>query len=222
MSLSGVTNTHHFTATAERLSKRFNTEWIFRDLDKIFHGGRIYAITGPNGSGKSTLLQTLWGQLPQSSGVLRYHKNEREIPATNIHAHVSIATPYMDLIEEFTLREMLAFHFKLRKLRAPYTLGELPELMYLDHTIDKQLMNFSSGMKQRLKLALACFTEADAYFLDEPGTNLDARAFEWYKTQLAGLPSEALVFIASNNPAEYPPQAEILDVMKYKKRSYKL
>lgn len=213
MSSTGET---YFTVTAERLSKRFNREWIFRDLSKTFCGGKVYAITGPNGSGKSTLMQILWGQLPQTSGKLLYHKGANEIPATNLFASVSIATPYMDLIEEFTLREMIAFHFRLRNLRPGLSIDELPERMYLEHALDKQLINFSSGMKQRLKLALACFTKADAYFLDEPGTNLDARAFDWYRRELANLPAQSLVFIASNDPKEYPDNAEILDIMDHK------
>jgi|SRR5690606_14598723 len=216
MSLSGANGEKDFTITVERLSKRFNREWIFRDLSRTFQAGKKYAITGPNGSGKSTLLQVLWGQMPQTSGDIRYKKRETPIAVNDVHAHVAIATPYMDLIEEFTLREMLAFHFKLKKLRPTYTLKELPERMYLEHALDKQLMNFSSGMKQRLKLALACFSDADAYFLDEPGTNLDARAFQWYRSQLSSLPDNALVFIASNNADEYPADAEQVDITQYK------
>ena len=205
------------TITIDKLSKRFNREWIFRDLTYRFNAGNTYAITGPNGSGKSTLLQVVWGQVPQTSGGLRYRKGDIEIPIEETFGHISIATPYMDLIEEFTLVEMLRFHFRLKKLRAGYKVEDLPSVMYLEDAADKQLMNFSSGMRQRVKLGLAFYTEADVYFLDEPGTNLDHRAFVWYSTELGKLDKNSLIFIASNNPLEYPETATLLNIQDYKR-----
>ena len=202
--------------TVEDLSKRFNREWIFRHLNFEFHSGKTYAITGPNGSGKSTLLQVVWGQVPPTSGNIRYKKGLSEISVDEIYRHIAIATPYMDLIDEFTLVEMLKFHFKLKKLRAGVDLDELPGMMYLEDAREKQLMNFSSGMKQRLKLAMAFYTDADMYFLDEPGTNLDRRAFGWYRSELEKLPDTRIVFIASNNPEEYPESAVNLHIMDFK------
>ena len=208
---------HPLTITVNDLSKRFNREWIFRGLSYQFLPGRTYAVTGPNGSGKSTLLQVLWGQVPQSSGTIQYQKETREIPMEGVFRYLSIATPYMDLIDEFTLREMVHFHFKLKKLRDGLHVDDLFIHMYLEEAADKQLINFSSGMKQRLKLALAFFTDADIYFLDEPGTNLDSRAFAWYRANLAQLPQQAMVFIASNNPEEYPESATALNIMDFKR-----
>lgn len=205
------------TITVSDLSKRFNREWIFRKLDYTFSPGNIYAVTGPNGSGKSTLLQVLWGQMPQTGGDIRYEKAGTPLPAEAIFQHLAIATPYMDLIEEFTLREMLDFHFALKKVRPDLHRDELLSRMYLEEAAEKQLINFSSGMKQRLKLGLAFFTDADIYFLDEPGTNLDQRAFDWYSDQLKHLPREAIVFIASNNPDEYPADSKLINIMDYKK-----
>ncbi|HEY9486809.1 MAG TPA: ATP-binding cassette domain-containing protein, partial [Chryseosolibacter sp.] len=65
---SASTKTHNqlFSITVNDLSKRFNREWIFRNLNYQFRSGNTYAITGPNGSGKSTLLQVVWGQVPQT------------------------------------------------------------------------------------------------------------------------------------------------------------
>lgn len=206
----------HFTITTTGLSKRFNREWIFRRFTGTFSSGDVYAVTGPNGSGKSTLLQVLWGQVPPTSGTIQYHKGSTEVTLDDIFRHISIATPYMDLIEEFTLKEQLDFHFKLKSVRGGRSLDELTDMMYLTDARDKFISNFSSGMRQRLKLALAFYTDADIIFLDEPGTNLDDRAFAWYKTQLSALPSDAMVFIASNNPAEYPEKAKIINLPDFK------
>ena len=209
-------NTTGLSIAVEELSKRFNREWIFRKLSYRFSAGTTYAITGPNGSGKSTLLQVLWGQLPQTSGTIRYLNNGSDISLQDSFRHISIATPYMDLIEEFTLMEMLKFHFQLKGIRKGVTVDDLVERMYLEEARDKQLINFSSGMRQRLKLAMAFYTEADVYFLDEPGTNLDNRAFNWYKEEFTILPKNAMVFVASNDPAEYPDTSTVLNIMDFK------
>ncbi|MBA4054098.1 MAG: ABC transporter ATP-binding protein [Marivirga sp.] len=200
----------------DKLGKKFNREWIFRDLSYSFKADEVYAITGPNGSGKSTLLQVLWGQMPQSIGALKYIAKEKEIPADEIFTHVSIAAPYMDLIEEFTLGEQLRFHFSLKPPRTGMSETEMLERMYLTHAKDKYISNFSSGMKQRVKLALAFFSHADILFLDEPGTNLDSQAFDWYLQQLGDLLGKCLIFIASNQTSEYPSNAQKIDIMSFK------
>ncbi len=203
--------------TTENIGKRFNREWIFRNLNFTFSSGNTYAITGPNGSGKSTLLHVLWGQVPASTGTLQYKNGNTEIVAEQIHQHISIATPYMDLIDEFTLIEQLQFHFKLKKSRDEMSLESMLDRMNLIHAKDKNILNFSSGMKQRLKLALAFFTDTEIIFLDEPGTNLDSQAFAWYLKELNALPKTTLIFIASNQPTEYPEHAVVLNISDYKK-----
>ena len=202
--------------TAEKLGKRFNREWIFRNLDFTFEQGNTYAITGANGSGKSTLLQILWGQLPQSAGDVKYESSGKAISITEIFLHLSIATPYMDLIDEFTLTEMVRFHFKFKKVRGDHAIDELIRRMELLHASDKLISNFSSGMKQRLKLALAFYADTNLIFLDEPSTNLDKKSTQWYLENLLSLPKECLVFIASNQEQEYPPDAIKLDMRAYK------
>lgn len=199
------------------LAKRYNREWIFKNFTQTFRSGQTYAITGPNGSGKSTLLQVLWGQLPQSGGKISYVKNNIAITVDDVFRYVSVAAPYMDLIEEFTLTEQLQFHFKLRKPRTGYTIESMIGKLYMGDSRDKQISNFSSGMKQRVKLGLAFFTETDVIFLDEPGTNLDEKAFAWYKENLAeATQTGSMILIASNQKSEYPDNAEVISMTSYK------
>ena len=204
------------TIEVKDLCKRFNREWIFRNINYTFQPGNTYAITGPNGSGKSTLLQVLWGQLPQTSGIISYKTDTQTIAQEVLYSRVSVATPYMELIEEFTLEEQLRFHFQMRSMRVGFTLESILDKLYLTHAKNKPISNFSSGMKQRVKLGLAFYTETDVIFLDEPGTNLDETAFKWYLENLHQIPKEKLVFIASNQRSEYPENAEVLNVMKFK------
>lgn len=199
----------------EKLGKRFNREWIFRDFSYRFTGGKTYAITGPNGSGKSTLLQVLWGQVPASAGTVSYQVKGVTQPVDSVFQQVSIATPYLDLIEEFTLVELLDFHFKMRKLRPALSIKDLPELLELDHAKDKLIGNYSSGMRQRVKLGLAMFTDAGFVYLDEPFTNLDEKAINWYKKQV-NLIADSVVFIASNDPREYENSHENIKITDFK------
>jgi ABC-type multidrug transport system ATPase subunit len=204
------------TIQVENLGKRFNREWIFKNLTSTFEQGNTYAITGPNGSGKSTLLQVLWGQMPSSSGKIAYHLKDKTVAIEDVFQHVSIATPYMDLIEEYTLSEMLHFHFQFKKVRHSKSVLEVMELMELTHARDKTIANFSSGMRQRVKLGLAFYSNTSMLFLDEPTTNLDKKSTEWYLKQLYLLPEDSLIFIASNQEHEYPVSAKKIDILDFK------
>lgn len=206
-----------FSITAQNLSKRFNREWIFRDLNRQFANPHWYAITGPNGSGKSTLLQVLWGQLPPSAGLVVYKRGSAVLSHDELIRHISIAAPYMELIGELTLMEHLRFHFRMKKPRNKMSLSDLVDILYLNEATDKYINNFSSGMKQRLKLGLAMYSESDVVFLDEPGTNLDNQAFDWYSREIQKLRGKCLMVIASNNPREYPGDTEIIDLVNLKK-----
>lgn len=205
-----------FTIQAQNIGKRFNRDWIFRDFTYTFHAGNIYVVTGPNGSGKSTLLQVLWGQMPAGNGVVRYLQGNSEIPSEDVFRHITIATPYMELIDEFTLLEQLRFHVGLKAMRGSISVEDIIEKLQLSPARNKLIADFSSGMRQRLKLGLAFFTHADVIFLDEPGTNLDAMAFAWYLQNLRELPGDTLIIMASNQPSEYPENAHKIDILKYK------
>jgi ABC-type multidrug transport system ATPase subunit len=195
---------------AENLGKRFSREWVFRNLNYQFIPGNSYAITGPNGSGKSTLMQVLWGQMQPSAGSLNYAGHD----PSSLFRSVAIATPYMDLIEEFTLEEMVRFHFKFKGCRL--SVEHVLEKTDLATSRLKTVSTFSSGMRQRLKLALAFYSDCELLFLDEPCTNLDKKSIEWYHHQLSQVPLETLIFIASNQEIEYPATASKIDILSYK------
>lgn len=201
----------------EKLGKRFNREWIFKDLTYKFSPDHTYAITGPNGSGKSTLLQVLWGQMIPSTGKIVFEESGKVIDPAEHYMRVSIATPYMDLVDEFTLREMIDFHFRFKQVRGGLSTEALLDVIELAHAKDKTINQFSSGMKQRLKLGLAFYSACKALYLDEPTTNLDKKSIEWYQDQREQVPVGTLVFIASNQEHEYPSTAQKIDILTYKK-----
>ena len=198
------------------LGKKFNKEWIFRHLDFSFDSGNSYAITGPNGSGKSTLIQLLTGFIPSTEGLVCYEHEGKEIPADSIFQKLDIITPYLELIEEFTLDEFLAFHFKFKALQDGYTLNDFVEKVYLQNDRDKQIQNFSSGMKQRLKLGLALFSKSEICFLDEPTTNLDENGIAWYLEHVKSVLDKKLVLISSNQKYEYDFCDTAVHIVDYK------
>jgi ABC-type multidrug transport system ATPase subunit len=196
------------------LSKRFNRELIFKNLNYTFKDSSSYAITGPNGSGKSTLLQIISSFNLPSSGQITYCHNEVFIEPEDIFREVSIAAPYLDIIQEFTLLEMLQFHFKFKKIRKGETILSIIEKSYFIGQEHKFIKNFSSGMKQRLKLAIAFFSESPILLLDEPTNNLDQQGIEWYQNKVSGI-NDRLVIIASNQKYEYQQCENVLNVKDF-------
>jgi ABC-type multidrug transport system ATPase subunit len=187
---------------AEALGKRFNRDWIFRELNYTFESGRIYAIVGPNGSGKSTLIKVLSGQMPFNVGQISYHSKGLEVNSDAVYKQISMAAPYLELIEEFTLEEMWKFHFGFKGLMPGINLQKAVEITGLQKGLGKQIKNFSSGMKQRLKLGLAFFSETSLLLLDEPTSNLDKEGNAMFSHLVDNFKGERTIIIGSNVPFE--------------------
>ena len=193
-----------FSICTENLGKKFNYEWIFRNLSFKFQFGESYAIIGNNGSGKSTLLQVLSGALPPSEGKIWYEKESIKIQAEDFYKYLVWASPYLELIEEMTLIEQINFHFKMKPMLASLRSAEdLVEVLHLEQARHKFIKNFSSGMKQRLKLGLAFYTDTPLLMLDEPTSNLDAQNISWYKEEVSKQIGKRLLIVASNQAEEY-------------------
>jgi ABC-type multidrug transport system ATPase subunit len=198
----------------DKAGKRFNRDWIFRNLSISFKQGKQYAITGPNGSGKSTLLQVLSGSMSQSSGTVNWLQNN-PLPHEEVHKYVSIVAPYLDIIEEMTATEFLHFHQTFKPLNGT-TIKDIIEIIGLSHAADKQIRFYSSGMKQRVKLAQAIFASAPVLLLDEPCTNLDVTGYELYHRLIKEHCQHKLVIVSSNDINEYNFCEEVISIMEYK------
>ena len=195
--------------------RRFNKEWIFRNFTYSCHSAGKYAVLGPNGSGKSTLLSVILGSLAPSEGTISY-AGDREIPVEKIYKQISFAAPYLDLVEEFTLQETIDFHFKFKKFHPDIDAVQLMDLLGLGKAQDKALKYFSSGMKQRTKLALACCTDTPILLLDEPTSNLDRQGMAWHHELISRFTTGRLVFVGSNQQEEYSFCEHQIQIMDYK------
>lgn len=201
---------------AKGLGKKFGREWIFKDLNYEFETGNPVAIIGPNGSGKSTLLQILTGAHLASKGEVSFKDSEKDIKPEDFHQYIDISAPYLELIEEFTLDEMIDFHFKFKTIKSGLDFSAFKELIYMENQGGKQIKQFSSGMKQRLKLGLCFFSETPVCFLDEPTSNLDAKGIEWYLDHIKACVQDKLLIISSNQSYEYDFCEQKLDIPSFK------
>ena len=192
-----------FTIQVQNASKRFHHEWIFKNLNLELSKGDSIAITGGNGSGKSTLLKCLSGAIPLTSGAIQYQSGATQIVEEQWFRSLALATPYLELPEEFTLSEVLTFHFQFKNSLQQRSNAEILEVLGLEKHKSKTLSQFSSGMKQRVKLALAIISEVPFLLLDEPTTNLDKQGVTWYLDLIQQFTPNRIVMICSNDPREY-------------------
>lgn len=183
--------------------KRFNREWIFRKAGLSFTTGSAYAITGANGSGKSTLLQCIGGMLQLSEGKLLFSTDNSSIAPEDVYRQIAFCAPYLDVIEEMTLVEFLQFHSRFKPFLPNLNTPAIIRLLGLDAAAQKQIRNFSSGMKQRVKLAQCILSDTAAVLLDEPCSNLDAKGIELYHALIENYCKERLVIVCSNDEVEY-------------------
>ena len=223
------------TISLNNVGKRYNREWIFRHFSYTFNREKRYAITGSNGSGKSTLLQVISGALTHNEGTIESYDTgyrildkaahsssilhpasgtQKPIPNEQLYQHVSIAAPYLELIEEMTATEMLHFHQGFKELNA--SVPEILKTVTLEKAAHKQIRYYSSGMKQRLKLAQAFFSNTPVLLLDEPTTNLDADGIALYHHLIDNHSSGKLIIVSSNDPQEYNFCKEVIAIGDYK------
>jgi len=193
-------------------AKRFNKDWIFKGLDYTFEMGKHYALIGNNGSGKSTLLQVIAGYIGLSKGTITWDHYDTH----SIYKQISLAAPYLELIEEFTTIEQFKFHEQFKPLRKDISIEQIIEMIGLKDASDKQIRYFSSGMKQRLKIALAIFSEAPILLLDEPCSNLDKEGYALYHSLIKQYALHKLIIVGSNDVLEYDYCKEFVNLLDYK------
>lgn len=202
--------------TLNDISRRFNYDWIFRNISYTFSAGNAYAIIGPNGSGKSTLLRIVAGQLTPSGGNTSYAVDGNNIPAEMIFHHVSYAAPYLDIMDEFTLEESLHFQAQFKPWIQALSTEAIIRRTGLEKHRHKQLKHYSSGMKQRVKLVMAICARSTMVLLDEPTTNLDKQGTQWYLDLIQEFAPGRIILVGSNQEKEYAFCTQYLNIADYK------
>ena len=186
-----------------KAGKRFNREWIFRNRDIEFTSPNHYAITGHNGSGKSTLVQCIAGALHLSEGSIDFELDNKKIAPELVFKHISICAPYLEVIEDMTVVEFLNYHASFKPFQSGWNTENIIAEIGLTKAANKRIRNYSSGMKQRVKMAQAFFSDTPVILLDEPTTNLDKQGITLYHHLIKTLCNNRLVLICSNDAIEY-------------------
>lgn len=189
--------------TLNDIGKKYNNHWLYKNINFVIEQNDSVAITGHNGSGKSTLIKILSGYLIPTKGTLAWDIEGEAILPDLLYNHYSFCAPYTDLPEEFTLMEVLKWYFSFKPLLKVSKIEELVIIGRFEKDKEKLVAQFSSGMKQRLKLLLALYTDCPLMLLDEPTANLDESNTNWYLETIKEVIGLKTILIASNNEYEY-------------------
>lgn len=201
---------------ADQINKKFRQEYVIRNFSYEFSSHSKYAILGQNGSGKSTLLKILGQYTLPTKGKVQYFDSESNlIDEDKNFAQVSFAAPYIEQIEEYTLEELLQFLGSLQYLSKEINLSFFEDYIQLSPAKDKFIKNYSSGMRQKIKLGTALLSNRPLLFLDEPTTNLDLTAKKWFEEKIQSVNNKTII-IASNEPNEIDLCDHLIDITKYK------
>jgi len=222
------------TISLSDAGKRYNREWIFRHFTYTFKQGNSYAVIGPNGSGKSTLLQVISGAIHINEGSMKYEAErgrreagggslesggggqKSEVVAEAIYDHVSICAPYLEVVEEMTLKEFFNFHNGFKPFLPGIDIENIVSILGLERAANKQIRYYSSGMKQRVKLAQCVLSDVPVVLLDEPCTNLDAIGIDLYHQLINDYCKDRLVVVSSNDETEYRFCEQKINISDYK------
>jgi len=194
--------------TCTDIAKRYVKEVLFKDFTYTFEDTKKYVLLGANSTGKSTLLKIIGGAIAPSKGEVNY-----SLP-TEKNELFSFSSPEMHLLDDFTVKELFELHFQFKTPKI--SLKEQWEESNLTNFLNKRYSELSSGLKNKVKLALAIFTKAPVLLLDEPCTNFDDNNTKWYQNMIATFCSHQLIIVASNQSSEYTFCTEQLNLNQYK------
>lgn len=179
------------------IGKRYQNQWLFRNIHVELKLGDSLSVTGHNGSGKSTFMQIVYGLVQASEGEVLINGSSTYKP----HELFALSAPYLELPMEFNIVEIHDLYLRTQKINS----GLDEFLSFSDFNksqANRAVKLFSSGMLQRLKTALCLSSNSPILLLDEPLTNMDAKGEDWYKNCLNDI-NNKIVIIAGNNPIEY-------------------
>ena len=215
--------------------KRYNNRPVFAPVSFEVSSGNILALTGANGSGKSTLLKIIAGVTSPTKGDCIWSTGEESLSTPKdlkgrevrnmpreLQKMLGFVSPYLELYNELTAVEHVQFvaELKEKSVSAESAVSELISFG-LDEAIAKSnrvVKQYSSGMQQRVRLAMAFICEPKVLLLDEPSSNLDEIGIQILFSRIeksAG--SGAVVIIATNDERERKLAGKEVSLLPYKK-----
>jgi len=196
----------------QNISKRYSGPWIFRDLNASFGENERIGITGLNGSGKSTLLQIISGYLSATNGKVEYLHQGDKISREDIYKHLSFASPYGAMIDDYNITELFEHYRRFKKIKNNLTTKDLLDISGLINHRNKRIKHLSSGLNQRAKLILAFASDTPLLILDEPTSYLDMDTKQLYKTWMEQFGADRMIIVASNDQFDLDGSDQYFDV----------
>ena len=192
------------TLVARGISKSFGKRSVLGNFSHEFAGGAITGIIGPNGSGKSTLAKILAGLLRPDTGDVELRLANQIIERVDIPFHCGYVAPYLTLYDEFTPQELLSMHGAFHGIQlATSACDEIIQRVGLGARATSRMRTFSSGMRQRVALALAVSLAPPVLVLAEPSTTLDESGRFVLTTEIQRAAQRgAIVLVATNDARE--------------------
>lgn len=192
-----------FSLSVYGIGKHYGETLLFKDVSFELRQGEVLAIAGWNGSGKSTLLRILAGLVRPSVGRIEMFRNGNPVPKGLRRRFVGMVAPALSLYDELTGLENLEFFHRVRGGgRNRDDCMAVIDSMELAAHANKLCRDYSSGMKQRLKLAQAVLHRPALLLLDEPGCNLDSKGIKVVEGVISMQRRSGITIIASNETRE--------------------
>ncbi len=182
------------------IGKRFGRQWVFKDINRIFEPGCRICITGPNGSGKSTLLKIIAGYTGATEGRVLHSSQDLELNKEKVFEQVAIAAPYLDVYNDLSAKETIELQASFKPFVKHIASYEMLDSLGIGNAANKAVKDLSSGMKQRLLLALAIYADTELLLLDEPASNLDDNGLELYLNAVGSVSKDRSIIVCSNDP----------------------
>lgn len=203
------------------LEKSFLNKVIFKGVNLELGSGSSLAVTGRNGSGKSTLLKVLAGLIRQNKGTVTVSENGKDVKHDNLHLCFGMISPYLNLYEELTAKENLEFFYDLKcsgnsATNKKENIKYLLEKINLYNRRNDDVKNFSSGMKQRVKLAFAIINNPGILLMDEPRTNLDVEGIDLVYKIAEEHKSSGILVLATNEPEDTKLCNDVISIENFK------
>jgi ABC-type multidrug transport system ATPase subunit len=179
--------------------KKFDGNWLFRNLNHTFASFSQSVVVGANGSGKSTLLKAIAGMLTLMEGEVKHSLAGETIMDSDVYKRLSVSSPWLELPEDYSLKELIAFQSVFKPFISKYPNDKVLEMLEIPNSMNKPFKHFSSGMKQRVKLGLAILGKSELLLLDEPLTALDSNGVNWYQHLISNHLENRTVIVFSNH-----------------------
>jgi heme exporter protein A len=192
-----------YSLIVEGIRKNYTGSVLFENITFSMHEGDVLAITGWNGSGKSTLVRIIAGLVRPSAGRVQMMAGEEPVPKESRRRYLGLAAPAISLYDELTGLENLLFFCKVRGVNGDRAAClEMLKQVGLEKHSNKPCKDYSSGMKQRLKLVQAIIHDPPLLLLDEPGSNLDRKGMKMVEQIISNQRKTGMTIIASNENRE--------------------